>query len=328
MGTVCLIGTLCPVSKCRSPRIMKISTEPDSDIFMVKPESAYQQKNGTFECKKTRRMRSMKPVTSLKKWFGAALAASALVLTGCGGSSEAEGPLKVGVISGPETDVMKAAVEKAKKDSGLEVELIEFQDYITPNVALADKSIDVNAFQHKPYLDSMVQDRGFRLVSVGNTFVYPIGAFSQKFDALTELPDGARVSIPNDPSNEGRSLILLHNAGVITLKDVNNLEATPADIQDNPKNLKFVELEAPLLPRSLEDVDMAVINNTYAVPAGLTLSKAVLVEDKKSPYVNLIVSREDNKSDPRVAQLVAAYQSEEVANVARNLFKGGAVQGW
>ncbi|MCL6270698.1 MetQ/NlpA family ABC transporter substrate-binding protein [Sansalvadorimonas sp. 2012CJ34-2] len=275
----------------------------------------------------------MKPVKNLKKLFGAALAASALILTGCGGSSDtateaASAPLKIGVISGPETDVMKAALEKAKKDSGLEAELVEFQDYITPNVALSDKSIDVNAIQHKPYLDSMVNDRGFKLTIVGNTFVYPIAAFSEKFDELDELPDSAKISIPNDPSNEGRSLILLHNTGLITLKDPGNLEATPKDIIGNPKNLKFVELEAPLLPRSLQDVDLSVINNTFAVPAGLTLDKAILVEDKKSPYVNIIVSREDNKDDPRIAQLVAAYQSDEVASVATDLFKGGAVKGW
>ena len=249
----------------------------------------------------------MKPVKNLKKLFGAALTASALVLAGCGGSSDTDSaaeaaikPLKIGVISGPETDVMKAAMEKAKRDSGLEAELVEFQDYITPNVALADKSIDVNAFQHKPYLDSMVNDRGFKLTIVGNTFVYPMAAFSEKIDELSQLRDGAKISIPNDPSNEGRALILLHNTGLITLKNPGNLEATPKDIIENPKKLKFVELEAPLLPRSLQDVDLSVINNTFAVPAGLTLDKAVLVEDKKSPYVNIIVSREDNKDDPRV----------------------------
>ncbi|CAM3862424.1 MetQ/NlpA family ABC transporter substrate-binding protein [Parendozoicomonas haliclonae] len=277
----------------------------------------------------------MGPVAGLKKWIGAALAASALVLAGCGSSEEAAsakveptGPLKVGVISGPETDVMKAAVAKAKADNGLEIELVEFQDYITPNVALSDGSIDVNAFQHKPYLDSMINDRGFQLAAVGNTFVYPIAAFSDKLDSLENLKDGAKIAIPNDPSNEGRTLILLHNTGLIKLDDAGNLEATPQNIVENPKDLEFIELDAAQLPRSLPDVDLAFVNNTYAVPAGLTLDKALLVEDKQSPYVNLIVARVDNKDDPRIAQLVAAYQSETVEQTARDLFKGGAVKGW
>ncbi|WP_281647096.1 MetQ/NlpA family lipoprotein [Parendozoicomonas sp. Alg238-R29] len=276
----------------------------------------------------------MKPVVDLKKLIGAVVAASALILAGCGSDDstapkiDETAPLKVGVMSGPEADVMKAALDKAKADSGLEAELVEFQDYITPNVALSDGSIDVNAFQHKPYLDSMINDRGLKLAAVANTFVYPIAAYSDKLESLEQLADGGKVAIPNDPSNEGRTLILLHHTGLIKLKDVNDLNATPRDIVENPKGLEFIELEAPQLPRSLPDVDLAFVNNTYAIPAGLTPEKALLVEGKESPYVNLMVSRIDNKDDPRIVKLVTAYQSEVVEQTAHDLFKGGAVKGW
>ena len=176
-----------------------------------------------------------------------------------------------------------------------------FSDYVSPNIALSDGSIDVNAFQHRPYLDSMVEDRGFKLVAVGNNLCVPYRAYSKKLKSMDELKEGATVAIPNDPSNEGRTLILLDNKGFIKLKDINNLEATPADIAENPKKLKFIELDAAQLPRSLDDVDLAFINSTYAVPAGLLPSRDALIsEGKESPYVNIIVSRQDNKADPKL----------------------------
>lgn len=271
---------------------------------------------------------------TFKAVFGSVLVASALLVAGCGDgnngnkSAGKNSPLKVGVMAGPEADVMKVAAS-ALKDKGIKVELIEFSDYISPNMALSDGSIDVNAFQHKPYLDSMVKDHGFKFAAVGNTFIYPIGGYSKKITHIDQLKEGAKIAIPNDPSNEGRTLILLHNLGIITLKDPANLEATPADIQSNPKKLQFIELDAAQLPRSLEDVDLAFINSTYAVPAGLLPSRdALMVEGKDSPYVNLIVAREDNKNDPRILALVKAYQSDAVAKEAEKLFKGNALPGW
>ncbi len=256
-----------------------------------------------------------------------ALAGCAL-LAACGSESDQQGPLKIGVIAGPEADLMQVAVEQARSE-GLDVELVEFTDYISPNVALSDGSIDLNAFQHGPYLDRMVADRGFKLVAVANTFVYPIGAYSREIKQLDQLSDGAKVAIPNDPSNEGRTLILLHKSGLIELKDINNLEATPRDIVANPKNLKFIELEAAQLPRSLEDVELAFINSTYSVAAGLLPTRdALLVEGKDSPYVNLMVARADNQEDPRIAQLIKAFQTEAVETKALELFKGGALPGW
>ena len=274
-------------------------------------------------------MKNVKPLNYFKALAGTVFVASALLLTGCSGTKDDSNVLKVGVMAGPEADVMKVAADTLKNEKGIDVELVEFSDYVSPNIALSDGSIDVNAFQHRPYLDSMIKDRGFELTAVGNTFVYPIGAYSKKITTMDSLKDGAEVAIPNDPSNEGRTLILLHNRGLITLKDVANLEATPADIIENPKRLKFIELDAAQLPRSLDDVDLAFINSTYSVPAGLLPSRdALMVEGKESPYVNIIVAREDNKNDPRVVALVKAYQTENVEKVAAELFKGSAVAGW
>ena len=273
---------------------------------------------------------AVKAFTQLKSLAATAVLGTALVLTGCGQEeNKADAPLKVGVMSGPEADVMKVAIDTAAQNNGLKVKLIEFSDYVSPNIALSDGSIDANAFQHRPYLESMIENRGFKLAAVGNTFVYPIAAFSKRFKSIGELPEGATIAIPNDPSNEGRTLILMHKNEMITLKDPSNLEATPADITANPRNFKFVELDAAQLPRSLEDVDLAFINNTYAVPAGLIAPRdGLLVEDKESPYVNLIVSRQDNLDDPRLQQLLNAYQSQPVLDKANELFKGSAVPGW
>ncbi|MGB0359916.1 MAG: MetQ/NlpA family ABC transporter substrate-binding protein [Endozoicomonas sp.] len=257
-----------------------------------------------------------------------AVLSASVLLVGCGAGDEND-PLKVGVITGPEVDVMRVAIELTEKQHGFDIELVEFSDYISPNVALADGSIDVNAFQHRPYLESMVRDRGFKLVNVGNTFVYPIAAYSNKLKDMSELQDGAKIAIPNDPSNEGRSLILLAQHGYIKLKDITNLESTPADIMENPRNFKFIELDAAQLPRSLNDVDLAIINNTYSVPAGLMPTKhGLLVEDENSPYVNIIVSREDNNDDPRIVALVNSYQSDAVEAKADELFQGSSVAGW
>jgi len=254
------------------------------------------------------------------------IALLATTLFACGGNDE---QFKVGVMAGPEADLMIAAANKAKLDSGLEVEVVEFSDYISPNVALADGSINVNAFQHQPYLDSMVRDRGFALESVGTTFVYPIGGYSKTIKSLEELADGAQIAIPNDPTNEARALLLLDLHGLITLDDRENLEATPANIVSNPKGLKFIELDAAQLARSLDDVTLAFINSTYSVPADLLPTRdAIIVEGAESPYVNLMVARQDNAKDPRIAQLLKAYQSDEVKAKAEALFKGAAVASW
>lgn len=254
-------------------------------------------------------------------------AASVLALA-IGQAQADEHSIKVGTVAGPETDVMQVAVDLAQERYGLDVEIIEFTDYVTPNAALADGSLDANAYQHQPYMESMVNDRGYDFAIAGLTFVYPIGAYSEKYDSLEDLPEGATIALPNDPTNEGRSLILLHNQGMITLDDPENLEATPLNIIENPHKFDFREIEAAQLPRVLPDVDLAFINNTFAQPAGLSLDDALVREGPESPYVNIIAVRAGDEDEESIKQLVDAYQSDEVAAKAEELFKGAAVPGW
>ncbi|MDV6319013.1 MetQ/NlpA family ABC transporter substrate-binding protein [Chromohalobacter sp. HP20-39] len=260
--------------------------------------------------------------------LGAAALLGAGLLAGCGSDDAETQSIKVGTVAGPETDVMQVAKKIAKEEYDLNVEIVEFTDYVSPNAALADGSLDANAFQHEPYLNSMIQDRGYDFAIAGKTFVYPIGAYSSKYDSIENLPDGAIIALPNDPSNEARSLILMHNKGLIELKDPTNLEATPIDISKNPHNYEFREIAAAQLPRVLPDVDLAFINNTFAQPAGLSLDDALIKEGPESPYVNLIVTREGMQDNKAIQQLVDAYQSPAVIDKAAELFKGAAVPGW
>ncbi|WP_442486818.1 MetQ/NlpA family ABC transporter substrate-binding protein [Halomonas litopenaei] len=263
----------------------------------------------------------------MRKTLLGALALSTLSLAISQANAD-EQSLKVGTVAGPETDVMQVAADLAEERYGLEIEIIEFTDYVTPNAALADGSLDANAYQHEPYMNAMVNDRGYDFAIAGRTFVYPIGAYSEKFESIDDLPEGATIALPNDPSNEGRSLILLHNEGLITLDDPENLEATPLNIVENPHDFDFREIEAAQLPRVLPDVDMAFINNTFAQPAGLTLDDALVKEGPESPYVNIIAVRGGDEDREEIQQLVEAYQSDEVAAKAEELFKGAAVPGW
>jgi len=254
-----------------------------------------------------------------------------LALVGCDQKEKDPNHIKVGVIVGSEQQVAEVAKKVAKDKYGLDVELVTFNDYVLPNEALSKGDIDVNAFQHKPYLDQQIKDRNYKLVPVGSTFVYPIAGYSKKIKSLDELQNGAQVAIPNDPTNLGRSLLLLQKVGLIKLKDGIGLLPTVLDVVDNPKNIRLVELEAPQLPRSLDDqqIALAVINTTYASQINLTPAKdGIFVEDKDSPYVNLIVAREDNKDAENVKKFVEAYQSDEVSEAANKIFNGGAVKGW
>lgn len=262
--------------------------------------------------------------------FSKAVLSAAIIgiaLTGCG--EKKDNHLKVGAIAGAETQVAEEAAKIAKEKFGLEVEIVQFSDFATPNVALNDGSIDVNAFQHKPYLDSQIKDRGFKLVAVGNTFVYPIAGYSKKIKTVNELKEGSQIAVPNDPTNLGRSLLLLQKQGLLKLKDGAGLSATVLDIVENPKKVKIVELEAAQLPRALEDVDLAIINTVYASQVNLQPTRdGLFVEDKDSPYVNLIVARENNQNDEKVKNFVKSYQDEAVFKKATELFNGGVVKGW
>ncbi|GHC25694.1 MetQ/NlpA family ABC transporter substrate-binding protein [Aidingimonas halophila] len=265
--------------------------------------------------------------STISTLFGSALLSIGL-LGGTALAADDDDHIKVGTVAGPETDIMRLAAEIAEEEYDLDVEIVEFTDYVTPNAALADGSLDANAYQHEPYMQGMVEDRGYDFAIAGYTFVYPIGAYSEKYETIDELPDGATIALPNDPSNEGRALILMHKEGLIELDDPENLEATPIDIVDNPHDFEFREIEAAQLPRVLPDVDMAFINNTFAQPAGLHLDDALISEGADSPYVNLIVVRQGDEDREAIQQLVDAYQTDAVAEKAEELFKGGAVPGW
>jgi D-methionine transport system substrate-binding protein len=263
--------------------------------------------------------------------FSFVIAAAAL-LTSCDSSSTqnvANKTLKLGTIAGPETQLMEVAKKVAKQKYDLNVELVTFSDYTMPNVALNDGSIDANMFQHIPYLDASIKARGFQITPVGKTFIYPMGIFSKKIKQLDEIQPGDKIAIPNDPSNEARALLVLQSAGLIKLKSKSGITATIHDISDNPQQLKIVELDAAQLPRVLDTVTLAVINNTYAVPAGLIASKnAIFVERADSPYANVVVVRTADKNNSQIKELVAAIQSPEVATAAEKIFKGSAIPAW
>lgn len=275
---------------------------------------------------------------NFKKLLGVVLV-SALALAACKeektqsvaepAKAEKQAPLKVGVMTGPEAQMTEVAVKIAKEKYGLEVELVQFTEYTQPNAALHAKDLDANAFQTVPYMEQEMKDRGYKLAVIGNTLVWPIAAYSKKIKNISELQDGAQVAIPNNASNTARALLLLQAHGLLKLKDPNNVFATENDIIENPKNIKIVQADTALLTRMLDDVELAIINNTYAGQAGLSPDKdGIIVESKDSPYVNLVVSREDNKNDPRLQTFVKSFQTEEVFQEALKLFNGGVVKGW
>lgn len=210
--------------------------------------------------------------------------------------------------------------------AGVDLDIKVFTDYVQPNLQVSDQQIDVNFFQHKPYLDSFNKEHKTGLVSVGAVHVEPFGGYSQKIKDLKDLKDGAQVAIPNDPSNGARALLLLQKQGLIQLKDPSNILATSRDVSENPKNLKFRELEAATLPRVLPDVDLALINTNYALEAGLNpVADALFIEDKDSPYANLVVTRADQADSPAVIKLVEALHTDKVREHILSQYKGAIV---
>jgi D-methionine transport system substrate-binding protein len=258
----------------------------------------------------------------MKKFIiAAALAAFAA------GSALAE-DIKVGVTPGEHAQIMEKVAEVAKT-KGLNIEIIEFSDYVVPNQALADGDIQANSFQHQPYLDNQVADRKFDLVSIGKTITTPMGVYSKKVKSLDELQDGATVAIPNDPTNGGRALLVLASKGVIKFKDNPGVKVTVADIIENPKKIEFAEIDAAQLPRSLDDVDAAVINTNYAMEAGLhPKTDAIAIEGEKSPYANVIVVRAADKDAPWAKTLVESYHDESIRKFINEQFKGALIASW
>lgn len=240
----------------------------------------------------------------------------------------AEDQIKMGVTAGPHAEIMEQVKKLLEKD-GVQMKVIEFTDYIQPNAALAAGDLDANSYQHQPYLDAQIKDRGYKFISVGTTITFPMGVYSKKVKSLNDLKQGARVGVPNDPTNGGRALLVLQAKGVIKLKADAGLKATPLDIVENPKKVKIIELDAAQLPRSLDDFDAAVINGNYAESAGLSPTKdAIAVEASTGPYANVLAIRAADKDKPWVAKLVKAYHSPEVRKFVLEKYKGSVITSW
>ncbi|MCG1043447.1 MetQ/NlpA family ABC transporter substrate-binding protein [Mycetohabitans sp. B8] len=239
--------------------------------------------------------------------------------------ARADPVLRVGTMSGPDAQIWQEVAKVAAKN-GLKIKVIEFNDYVQPNAALDAGDLDANGFQHQPFLDSQIKQRGYKIVNVGLTYVSPMGFYSKKFKSLKDLPAGAKVGIQNDPSNGNRALLLLQKYGIIKLKagaGVGGVNATPLDVIENPKKIKLVELDAAQMPRSLDDLAAASINNNYAVSAGFSPTKdAIALEDLKGPYANLIAVRVQDKDQPWVKKLVAVYESDDIRRFLKTQFKG------
>ena len=260
-----------------------------------------------------------------------ALFSTAALLSGCDQKSVQAHHIKVGVINGAEQDVAEVAQKVAKEKYGLDVELVGFSGSLLPNDATDKGELDANVFQHRPYLAEQNQAHGYKLVAVGNTFVFPMAGYSDKIKTVSELKKGDTIAIPNDPTNLGRALLLLQKEKLITVTQDNGLLTTSIDITSNPLDLNIMELEGAQLPHVLKDpkVTVAIISTTYLQQTGLSPVKdSVFIEDKESPYVNIIVTREDNKDAENVRDFVKSYESPEVAAAAQKIFNGGAVQGW
>ncbi len=235
---------------------------------------------------------------------------------------------KIGVTAGPHAQVMEQVKKLAEKE-GLKIQVIEFSDYVQPNAALAAGDLDANSYQHQPYLDDQVKSRGYKLVSVATTVNFPMGLYSKKVKSVAELANGATIGVPNDPTNGGRGLLLLEKQGLIKIKPGVGLKATPLDIAENPKKLKFKELDAAQLPRTLGDLDAATINTNYALPAGLNPTKdAIAMEAAKGPYANVIVVQEKNKDAAWVHKLIKVYHSAEIKKFIDTEFKGSVLTTW
>lgn len=262
------------------------------------------------------------------------------LLAGCGQSSTSEGDstqaaaeeetkvIKVGASPSPHAEILRKAAE-VLKDQGYELDIVEYSDYVQPNVALANGDLDANYFQHLPYLEDYNKQNGTDLVSAGAIHYEPFGIYAGKTDSLDKLADGAKVAVPNDATNEARALLLLEAQGLIKLNDSENLAATKNDIVENKLNLDIVEIEAAQLPRSLGDVDVAVINGNYAIDAGLSVADALATEDAQSiaatTYGNIVAVRNGDESNEAIQALVSALKSDEVRSYIEETYNGAVL---
>lgn len=273
---------------------------------------------------------------TLKKITALFVAAGlAFGLAGCGNdaentpSSQASADtvktLKVGVSPVPGGDLMKEIAPVLKKE-GIALESIEFSDYIQPNLALADGSLDANLFQHKPYMDDFAKEHSLKIESLVSVFIAPIGIYSKTLKKPADVPENGTVAIPNDPTNGSRALLLLEHEGLIKLRADAPFLKSPADIAENPKKLKFVEVEAAQLPRSLEDVSLAVINCNFAMGAGLNpIKDAIAIEAKDSPYANIVAIRSGEASRPELQALKRALTTPEIKSFIEKKYQGSLI---
>ena len=274
----------------------------------------------------------------MKKVFAliAALVVATLAFAGCGGSQSSSSSsaaqssgaktLKVGATSVPHAEILEAAKPLLEKE-GITLDIVEFNDYVQPNLALNDKELDANYFQHEPYLKNFMEEhKDVKLVNAGGVHIEPMGIYSKKVKDLKDLKDGATISIPNDPTNGGRALLLLQKAGLLKLKDGVNVKATLQDIAENTKNFKFQEVEAAQVPRTLDDVDAAVINSNFAMQIQLDPTKdALFIEDSTSPYVNIVAVRAGDENRPEIQALIKVLHSQEIKDFINNKYKGAVV---
>ena len=236
--------------------------------------------------------------------------------------------IKVGVTAGPHAQILEAVKPVAAR-SGLDIQIVEFTDYVAPNAALDAGDLQANSFQNQPYLDNQKADRGYRIEPVALTVNFPLGVYSRKYRSWDAVPEGATLSIPNDPTNGGRVLLMLQDKGVLKLKPGVGFKPKVADIVDNPRKLRIVEIDAAQTARTLDDVDAAGINTNYATQAGLDPVKdAILREDPKGPYTNIIVVRSADKDKPWVKLLVQSYQTPEIREFVLTKFKGAVLPAW
>ncbi|MFE3633152.1 MetQ/NlpA family ABC transporter substrate-binding protein [Streptomyces sp. NPDC059168] len=265
----------------------------------------------------------------------AVLAAGALTLglSACGsggdsaGSSDHDGPLVVAASPTPHAEILDFVKKNLAKKAGLDLEVKEFTDYITPNTATEDGSVDANYFQNQPYLDDFNDKRGTHIAPVVTVHLEPLGLYSHKVRKAGALKSGATIAVPNDAVNEARALKLLAANGLITLKDGAGTGATPRDITENPRKLQFKEVEAAQTARSLDDVDAAVINGNYAISSGISPAKEALVLEsaKNSPYGNFLAVKEGNEKDPRVKKLAGLLTSPEVRKFIEDKYQGSVI---
>jgi len=261
--------------------------------------------------------------------LAAALTLSAVMVFAGGGKDSAKAAgqteLKVGATPVPHAELLALVVDDLAKQ-GIKLNIVEFNDYVQPNQAVENGDLDANYFQHIPYLEEFNNERGFHLVNVGGIHIEPMALYSKKYKTLASIPDGAKIGIPNDPSNGNRALLLLQAAKLITLKPTGGRSAALSDIATNPKKLNFYELDAPNLPRALDDVDAAVINGNYAIDAGFSArSDGLVVEGSSSPYVNVVAVKQGSENRPEIKALVKALQSDEVKNYINSKWSKGEV---